>query len=74
MMKFDIKFETNLQLQQALFEWRKLELEIKMKEFESNHLLFEEGRELECKVKRTALENDDVCSQANSAQDKSPFT
>ena len=74
MMKFDIKFETNLQLQQALFERRKLELKIKMKEFESNHLLLEEMRELECKVKRTALENDDVRSQANSAQDKSPFT
>ena len=31
MKKFDIEFETKMQLEQARFEWRKLELEMQMK-------------------------------------------
>ena len=44
-----------------------------MKEMETKHQLLEEERELESKVKRTALENDDARSQSTSARDKSPF-
>ena len=71
--KFDIEFETNIRLEQARFERRKLELEMQMKELETKHQLLEEERELERRVKRTALENDDVRSQSTSALDKSPF-
>ena len=55
------------------FERRRLELEMQMKELETKHQLLEEERDLERKVKRTALENDDARSQSTSARDKSPF-
>ena len=61
--KFDIDLKTKLPLEQARFERRKLELEMQMKELETKHQLPEEEREVERKVKRTALENDDVRSQ-----------
>ena len=73
MKKFDIEFETKMRLEQARFERRKLELEMQMKELETKHQLLEEERELERKVKRTALENDDARSQSTGARDKSPF-
>ena len=69
MNKFDIEFDTKMQLEQAWFERRKLELEMQMKELETKHQLLEEQRELERKVRRTALENDDVRSQS-IARDK----
>ena len=68
--KFDIDFKTKIPLEQARFEWRRLELEMQLKELETKHQLLEEERELERKVKRTALENDDVRSQSTSARDK----
>ena len=40
---------------------------------ETKHQLLEEERELERKVKRTALENYDARSQSTGARDKSPF-
>ena len=46
---------------------------MQMTELETNHQLLKEGRELERKEKRPALENDDVRSQSTSARDKSPF-
>ena len=55
-MKFDGLLETKLRLERAMFEQRKLELEMQIKELETNQLL-EEERELERKVKRTASEN-----------------
>ena len=73
MKKFDIEFETKMQVEQARFERRRLELEIQMKELETKHQLLEEERELERKAKRTALENDDGRSRSTGAQDKSPF-
>ena len=73
MKKFDIKFETKMRLEQARFEQRRLELEMQMEELEIKHQLLEEERELECKVKRTALENDDARSQSTGARDKPPF-
>ena len=73
MKKFDIDFETMMRLEKARFEWRKIELEMQMKELETKHQLLEDERELERKVKRTALENDDARSQSNGARDKSPF-
>ena len=73
MKKFDIEFETMMRLEQAGFERRKLELEMQMKELETKHRQLEEERELERKVKRTVLENDDVRSQSTSARDKSLF-
>ena len=66
MKKFDIEFETKMRLEQARFERRKLELEMQMKELETKHQLLEEERELERKVKRTALENDDDRSQSTN--------
>ena len=45
---------------------------MQMKELETKHQLLEEERELERKVKRTALENDDARSQSTGARDKSP--
>ena len=74
MRKFDIEIETKMRLEQARFEQRRLELEMQMKELETKHQPLEEERELERKVKRTALENDDVRSQSTSARDKSPFS
>ena len=74
MKKFDIKFETKMRLEQARFERRKLELEIQMKELETKRQLLEEERELERKVKRTALENVDARPQSTGARDKSPFS
>ena len=44
-----------------------------MKELETKHYLLEEKRELERKVKRRALEIDDVRFQSTIAGDKSPF-
>ena len=55
MEKFDIEFKTKMRLEQARFERRRLELEMQMKELETKHQLLEEERELERKVKRTAL-------------------
>ena len=59
MKKFDIEFEKKMRLEQARFERRRLELEMQMKELETKHQLLEEERELERKVKKPALENDD---------------
>ena len=73
MKKFDIEFETKLRLEQARFDRRKLELAVQMKVLKTNHQILEEGRELERKGKRTALENEDDHSQSSSARDKSPF-
>ena len=73
MKKFDIEFETNMRLEQARFKRRRLELEMQMKELETKHQLLEEERELQRRVERTALENDDARSQSTSARDKSPF-
>ena len=73
MKKLDIEFETKMRLEQARFERWRLELEMQMKELETKHQLLEEERELERKVKRTALENDDGRSQSTGAKDKSPF-
>ena len=67
MKKFDIEFETKTRLEQARFERRRLELEMQMKELETKHQLLEEERELERKVKRTALENNDARSQSTGA-------
>ena len=44
MKKFDIEFETQMQLEQARFERRRLELEMQMKELETKHQLLEEER------------------------------
>ena len=44
-----------------------------MKKLETRHQLLEEERELERKVKRTALENDDARSQSTGARDNSHF-
>ena len=71
--KFDIEFKTKMRLKEARFERRRLELEMQMKELETKHQLLEEERELERKVKRTALENDDGRSQSTAARDKFPF-
>ena len=46
---------------------------MQMKELETKHQLLEEKRELERRVKRTALENDDARSQSTSARDKILF-
>ena len=73
MKKFDVEIKTKMRLEQARFERRRLELEMQMKELETKHQLLEEERELERKVKRTALENDDARSQSTGARDKSPF-
>ena len=73
MKKFDIEFETKMRLEKARFERRRLELEMQMKELETKHQLMKEERELERKVKRTALDNEDARSQSTSAPDKSPF-
>ena len=70
MKKFDIEFETKMRLEQARFERRRLELEMPLK---TKHQLLEEERELERKVKRAALENDDARSQSTGARDQSPF-
>ena len=68
MKKIQIEFKTKMRLEQA-----RLELEMQMKEVETMHQLLEEERELERKVKRTALENDDTRSQTTITRDKSPF-
>ena len=73
MRKIDIEFKTMMRLEQARFERRNLELEMKMKEMDTKRELLEEEHELELKVKITALENDDVSSLSTSARDKSPF-
>ena len=44
-----------------------------MKKQETKHQLPEEERELERKMKRTALEKDDGRSDSTNDQDKSPF-
>ena len=53
MKKFYIEFEFKLRLEQELFERRKLELGMQMKELETKHHIFEEERELERKVETT---------------------
>ena len=76
MRKIDIEFETKMQLEQTRFERRKLKLEMQMKEIETKHQLVEEERELERKMKRTALENGYGRSQSTNAPnqpDKSPL-
>ena len=73
MKKIDIEFETKMRMEQARFERRKLELETQTKKLEIKHHLLEDERELERKVKRTALEKEDVRSQSTSAQENSPF-
>ena len=73
MKKFDIEFKTQMRLEQAWFEQRRLELEMQMKELETKHQLLDEEHELQRKVKRTALENDDARSQSTGARDKSPL-
>ena len=73
MKKFDVEFETKTRLEQARFERRRLELKMQMKELETKRQLLEEEHNLERKVKRTALENDDALSQSTGARDKSPF-
>ena len=73
MKKFDIEFKTKMRLKQARFDRRRLDLEMQMKELETKYKLLEEERELERKMKRTALENDDARSQSTSAREKSPF-
>ena len=73
MKKLDVEFETKMRLEKARFERRRLELETQMKELETKYQLPEEERELERKVKRTALENDNARSQSTGARDKSPF-
>ena len=69
MKKFDIELKTKIQLERAMFERRRLELEMQMKELESSHQQLEEERELERKVMRLTLENDDCRSQSTSARD-----
>ena len=71
--KFEIELETKMQLEQARFELRWRKWEMQLKELETKHQVLEEDRELERKVKKKALENDDVPSQSTSARDKSPF-
>ena len=71
--KFDIEFKNKMRLEHARFERRKLEVVMQMKELETKRYLLEEELELELKVKRKTLENDDVCSQSASACDKSSF-
>ena len=44
---------------------------MQMKELQTKHQLLEEESELERKVKRTALENDDVLSKSTSGREKS---
>ena len=73
MNKINVEFKTKVRLEQAWFERRRLELEMQMKELETMHQLLEEERELERKMKRLALENDDARSQSTGARDKSPF-
>ena len=66
MKKFETKdeeFETMMQLEEARFERRRLELQMQMKELEIKHQLLEKERELERKVKRTAFEKNDARSQ-----------
>ena len=67
MKKFDVEFKTKMRLEQARFKWRSLELEIQMKELETKHHLLEEERELERKMKRTVIENNDARSQSTGA-------
>ena len=73
MKKFDIDFKTKTRIEQVRFELRRPELKMQMKELETKQQLLEEERELERKVKRTGLENDDVRSQSTSARDQLPF-
>ena len=69
-----IEFETKMHLVQARFERKKLELKLQMKKLETKHQLLEEERELERKLKRAALGNDDFRSQSTSAHDRSFFS
>ena len=63
MKKFDIGFKTKLYLEQARSESRTRELEMHIKKTEINQQLVENERELQRKLKRTALESDDVRPQ-----------
>ena len=58
--KFEIEFGTKMQLEQARFEQRRLDLEMQMKELKFKRHVMEEEFQLERKMTRTALENDDV--------------
>ena len=73
MKNFDVEFETKKRLEQARFERRRLELGTQMNERETKHQLLEEERELQRKVNRTSLKNDDARSQSTGARDKSHF-
>ena len=55
MKKVDIELEPKKRLEQARLDRRRLELERQMKELQNKHQLLEEERELDRKVKRTAL-------------------
>ena len=72
--KFDIAFNTKMQLEQARFERRRLELKMQKKELETKHQLLEEEREQERKRKRTALDNDDVRSNQLVLETNHPST
>ena len=67
MKKFHNEIETEMRLEQAQFERRKLKLEMQVKDLETKHHQLEQERELERKVKRTTIENDDVRSRSTSA-------
>ena len=56
-----------MRLEKARFERKRLELEMQMKELETKHQLLEEELELERKVKRIALGNNDARSQSTGA-------
>ena len=71
MKKFDIDFETRLQLEQALSKRRKLEKETHLKDIETKQQLPEGEREIGCKVRVTASENDDIGPQSTSARKES---
>ena len=73
MKKIDIELKTKIGLEVPRFKGRRLGLEMQMKELKTKHQLLEKERELERKVMRLTLENDDVRSQSTSARDKSPF-
>ena len=53
MNDFDIEMKTKVQLVHALFERRKLDLEMQLKTFETKHHLLQQKHEPEIKQKRT---------------------
>ena len=72
-IKNDIEFEAKLRLDLALFERKKIELQTQVKELEKKHPLLEEESELDPKMTRICLENDDVHFQSSSIRDKLTF-